>query len=286
MHFNKRKFVKKLYEKRWTYFIRILFGFIGLFIILRLIFNFGTFTSFPSYIKYIVCDLNFEVYIGIAISLLGCLIGVFVLEQIKPDDAVTLNEFLDLTNDLLCQAKPKDELLFILPTFYIGGRVKEYEHRAFIEKLHDQVNAGVIIEMYVLSHDKTLDDKYLDVVDGNNKKYEVLYSKEFNEDLLVKFHKEIFHLPSRKGKVNLEDYFDEFFTTAKFLNEKNIVKNLKKEYGAIRIVGVINKKQNKAILGTYSIDNGIVPSGQLIENQETVTSIHMLLIKLIDEFKE
>lgn len=285
MHFNKRKLVKNLYEKKWTYFFSILLAFIFLFVLIRLIFNSASFITLPTYLKYITCDLNFEVYIGIAISFIGCLIGVFVLEQIKPDDAVTLNEFLDLTNDLLNQAKPNDELLFILPTFYIGGRVKDYEHRAFIEKLHDQVNAGVKIEMYVLNHNKNLDTKYLSIAGGNNDKYEQLYSLEFNDDLLIKFHKEIFHLPSRKGKVNLEDYFDEFFNTSKFLNENNIIKGLKKEYDAIRIVGVINKKQNKAILGTYSIDNGIVPSGQLIENQETVKSILTLINKLIDECK-
>jgi hypothetical protein len=82
-------------------------------------------------------------------------------------------------------------------------------------------------------------------------------------------------------------YYKGLFEFSESLRSRRVTINkLKKEYDNVKIIGIINCGQSKAILGAYTIENGILTTAQLIDNKEAAKATADLINRLIEEYKE
>lgn len=286
MRISRRIVTKFLYKYRWWALFSTVMMFFVMFWLCRWLSGspYANASGTVNYLDFLVKDMDFPVYIGICLSFLGCVIGVFVLEQLRPDDAANLNQFLDMANDMLSRAEADDEVVFLLPTFYIGGRTRDYEHLDFLENLEKASGGSCKLSIYCVDYDQSLHDGFLNA-GGEAEKLALLHTAKYSDNPLVKFNMNVWTLPHRQKRVDLSEYFESLFKTAKLLCEKGVLKKVSVDYLSLRIVCILNRSKKQAFLGAYTLDKGIVPTGHFSDHESAFDAIKKMTDMLIDSIK-
>lgn len=291
--FRKYKHFKSVQHYRWRWF----FGIIIATFISVAIFRDYSIVNYPEYIKEIFEHADFLVILGLVFGVLACIIGMAVFEQVSVTNASNLKEFLIIFNNILSDAGKEDQIIALMPTYFIGGTGSvanvrtdfSVEHKDNLRELKSALKRGVKVHFFCLDQSKINYDAYLqtDKADAGR----MNYVKNNLSIPLINFHYEISKDRFYGETTKVEEYFDHFYLLSKALtsDSKFTLTSLKDEYHKderiVIIIKISKDGKNSAIFGSYTVEGGINLGGEEIKNSSAVKSLNQFFATIVNKHK-